>query len=293
MVKTTKVVAIGFGASLALACTKRIGTQNPPVFGGEGAVVAKEQPLPAESATGAAYTGACRGPAPVSDTLLFDDFEDGDNKPFKGFEREGWWWSATDTTADTKLLPAKGTFAAERLPAAAVGGHRDLVVGLDVTEQRALADRVLQSEKLAAIGTLAAGLAHEIRNPLNGAHLQLTFLERGLKRAQVTDPDTLDANANLDFQNSGSFEEENQSAYVEANASFDVWERQLRVNAGLRYTKTEHEMAGFIRIPTTPPATCATKMPLLLPAIAAISIITKMTDSTHNGMPPLSMGKMR
>jgi iron complex outermembrane receptor protein len=33
-----------------------------------------------------------------------------------------------------------------------------------------------------------------------------------------------------------------------------VWDRQLRVNAGLRYTKTEHDMAGFIRIPSTPAA---------------------------------------
>ncbi len=71
-------------------------------------------------------------------------------------------------------------------------------VGLDITEQRALGDRVLQSEKLAAIGTLAAGLAHEIRNPLNGAHLHLTFLARGLRRANVTDHDTLDAVRTVD-----------------------------------------------------------------------------------------------
>src|SRR5262249_16688338 len=49
-----------------------------------------------------------------------------------------------------------------------------------------------QAEKLAAVGTLAAGLAHEIRNPLNGALLHVTFLERGLIRAGA-EPETLEA----------------------------------------------------------------------------------------------------
>jgi hypothetical protein len=122
-VVTTLRAAVFFGVlgSLAVACSSSDGAQNPPVFGGEGAVVAKEQPLTPASSEPAPYTGACKGPAPQSDTALFDDFEDGDNKPFKGFEREGWWWSATDTTADAKLVPEKGTFAAERLPAAEAG----------------------------------------------------------------------------------------------------------------------------------------------------------------------------
>jgi PAS domain S-box-containing protein len=76
------------------------------------------------------------------------------------------------------------------------GSHDEVVcfaIGQDVTDENALASRVRQAEKLAAVGTLAAGLAHEIRNPLNGAQLHVTFLERGLKKAHVQDPDTLEA----------------------------------------------------------------------------------------------------
>lgn len=49
-------------------------------------------------------------------------------------------------------------------------------------EKKQLARRALVAEKLAAVGTMAAGLSHEIRNPLNAASLQLTLLERRLRR---------------------------------------------------------------------------------------------------------------
>ncbi len=55
-------------------------------------------------------------------------------------------------------------------------------VGRDVTEENAQRDQSRHSERLAAVGTLAAGLAHEIRNPLNGALLHVTYLERALGR---------------------------------------------------------------------------------------------------------------
>lgn len=54
------------------------------------------------------------------------------------------------------------------------------MIGHDETENRELAERTQQSERLASIGTLAAGLAHEIRNPLNGAQLHVSYLTRAL-----------------------------------------------------------------------------------------------------------------
>ena len=54
-----------------------------------------------------------------------------------------------------------------------------LLVIEDITKAKMLESQLVQSEKLAAIGKLAAGIAHEINNPLQGIATHLDILERG------------------------------------------------------------------------------------------------------------------
>jgi PAS domain S-box-containing protein len=55
-------------------------------------------------------------------------------------------------------------------------------IGIDVTERRALEKRAADGEAMSAMGALALNLAHEIRNPLNAAVLQLHLLGRNIDK---------------------------------------------------------------------------------------------------------------
>jgi PAS domain S-box-containing protein len=52
----------------------------------------------------------------------------------------------------------------------------------DVTESRQRAQTAIESERLSAITLLAAGVAHEIGNPLNSLNIHLQLMERELKK---------------------------------------------------------------------------------------------------------------
>jgi PAS domain S-box-containing protein len=51
-------------------------------------------------------------------------------------------------------------------------------VGIDITDEREAMARQRELDRVVALGKLVSGLTHELRNPLNGALLQLALAER-------------------------------------------------------------------------------------------------------------------
>ncbi|HEY7481733.1 MAG TPA: ATP-binding protein [Gemmatimonadales bacterium] len=61
-----------------------------------------------------------------------------------------------------------------------------ITIGEDVTDSRAVQGRIMQSEKLAAVGQLAAGVMHEINNPLATIGACVAAMQGKLEDGQVT-----------------------------------------------------------------------------------------------------------
>jgi two-component system, sporulation sensor kinase E len=59
-------------------------------------------------------------------------------------------------------------------------GH--VMILRDITESRRTAQQTIESERLNALTLLAAGVAHEIGNPLNSLHIHLQLMERSVQK---------------------------------------------------------------------------------------------------------------
>ena len=55
--------------------------------------------------------------------------------------------------------------------------HRYVITAKDITEQKLMQDRMLLSSKLASLGEMVAGIAHEINNPLQAVLLNIELYE--------------------------------------------------------------------------------------------------------------------
>ncbi|MGC2627956.1 MAG: ATP-binding protein [Candidatus Udaeobacter sp.] len=67
-------------------------------------------------------------------------------------------------------------------PATAAEEVGHVIILRDITESRRNAQQTIESERLNALRLLAAGVAHEIGNPLNSLHIHLQLMERSVQK---------------------------------------------------------------------------------------------------------------
>ncbi|MEN6440443.1 MAG: ATP-binding protein [Syntrophobacter sp.] len=133
---------------------------------------------------------------------------------------------------ETLLKVPKGNlwFNIQYIPVKGEDGGDDHAIGIarDITERKTIERQLINTEKLASLGTMAAGVAHEINNPIG---IMLGFCELLLERIN---PDTMEYNDLKTIERQGL----QCKSIVERLLSFarisEETEQACDINAGIR-----------------------------------------------------------
>ncbi len=87
----------------------------------------------------------------------------------------------------TRLVAASATTLVARGRIAGTLLHLE-----DITDKRKRDAQLRRAESLASLTTLAAGVAHEIKNPLGSISIHIQLLKRALKSGKAVEPETMD-----------------------------------------------------------------------------------------------------
>ncbi len=106
--------------------------------------------------------------APENEEFLMSKWEDAKKGIYKPYEIEA---TARDGRKVNLLITTSPV----------VGSDHYILVQRDITEFKNLEKKLYDSQKLAALGQLSAGIAHEVRNPLSSIKMSLQILEKRMK----------------------------------------------------------------------------------------------------------------
>lgn len=106
--------------------------------------------------------------SPENRAIVLKKWEEGRKGSFRPYELEAKARDGSKRNLLVSITPIKGS-------------DKFIIVQRDITEFKELEKKFYESQQLAAVGQLSAGIAHEVRNPLSSIKMSLHILEKRLK----------------------------------------------------------------------------------------------------------------